>query len=166
VPACKNPTLHVTTPGSIYCGFDVDGGSFYCPSSQECCLGGSLGTAEFAPDECSAFGSVCTNPVGTSIPIECSQISDCTANGVSGAVCCLQGVSAAPSIVAGCSYYKEYGGSAVTCESPDGGAIDAGGGTPSCATGEVQICQQDADCPIGKTCIPMAWKVFDIGFCQ
>jgi len=126
-----------------------------------CCLGGSLGGAMYAPQECSPNAMVgCTNGApdagGTAaIPIQCNQVADCTANGFQGAgSCCLQGASA-PSIVPGCGYLKTKGGSAVVCET-----------NPVCAAGEAQICSTIADCPQGTACTPGKWKIFQIGFCQ
>ncbi len=149
------PTIHQTEAGTIYCGF-TDAGSLDCPTGQECCLGGKTGNT-FAPEQCANWGGVCNNPppdAGT--PIECADIADCTANGQSGKVCCLQGAGA-PTMVAGCNYPKISGGSAIVCETPTGNA---------CASGETQICESDSDCPTGKTCTAGKWKLFQLGFCM
>jgi hypothetical protein len=160
-PDCGSiPTLHVDDAGSVFCGFDADGGHLYCGTGQECCLGGALDldAGTFAPQQCAAFGSACTNPVDGGLPIECGQISDCTANGKAGNVCCLQGATA-PTIVAGCGYARASHGTGIVCETP-------GAGTNACAAGETQICSQDLDCPNGKVCTPMKWKLFQLGFCM
>jgi hypothetical protein len=154
----STPSLHVDTGGTIFCGFG-DAGDLDCVIGQECCLGGYLGNDVFGPQACSAFGSVCTNggvpDTGTpAIAMQCAQVADCTANGVTGAAsCCLQGANA-PADAPGCTYPKAVGGTAVVCET-----------TSACATGEVQICSQQSDCPTGTTCTPGKWKVLQVGFC-
>ena len=164
-PECgATPTLHPDEAGTIFCGFDGVS-DLLCPTGQECCLGGYLGDAGFAPQACAAQGAACPNE-GTSdagagaIPIACMQISDCTANGVVNATgCCLQGATA-PAPVAGCGYDKATLGTAVVCESAAGAS-----GPAACANGEVQLCSSAADCPTGTTCTPGKWKIFQVGFC-
>ncbi|MGH7294782.1 MAG: hypothetical protein ACRELB_07615, partial [Polyangiaceae bacterium] len=160
------PSLHQNEAGAIYCGFS-DAGSLNCPTGQECCLGGQI-SGTFAAEQCATYGTACTNggspDAGTgnsaAIDIACNQISDCTANGNSGATaCCLQGAKA-PAPVTGCGYDKSTGGNAIVCEGSSGG----GTATP-CAAGEIQICSSQADCPTGTTCTPGKWKIYQIGFC-
>ena len=158
----STPTLHPSDAGAIYCGF-VDGGSLICGTGQQCCLGGKVGNT-FQNQDCVTWGGTCDNPPpdsGTSppVPIECGQNSDCTANGAaSGSVCCLQG-GTAPAQVAGCSYYKSSpGGSSIVCSAGSNGACP--GST------DIQICSSDTDCPQGKTCTPMKWKIYQLGFCK
>jgi hypothetical protein len=158
-----SPTLHTTDAGSIFCGYN-DAGSFACGVGTQCCLGGKVGSS-FDPEDCVSFGATCDNPAptdagGGGLPIQCGQISDCTANGITGAACCLQG-TAAPATVPGCTYAKATNGTGVVCE-----ASDAGGGVPACAAGEVQICSSDSDCPTGQTCTPMKWKLYQMGYCK
>jgi hypothetical protein len=166
--SCKIPTLHPNPAGDVYCGFGTDGGDLDCltdAGTSQCCLGGTVEDGGYAPQVCGAYGSSCTN--GTkAIPIECGQISDCTANGIVGAACCLQGTTSGPAPIASCpaSDLKQGGGTGIVCEASDAGASDAG--APSCATGEIQVCAQDADCPSGKTCVPIHWKLYDIGYCN
>jgi hypothetical protein len=154
------PTLHADDAGVVFCGFGADGGHLYCGTGQECCLGGplDLDAGTFAPQECAPFGSACSNPADGGLPIECGQIADCTANGQAGTVCCLQGATA-PTIVPGCGYARASHGTGVVCETP-------AAGTNACAAGETQICSVDLDCPSGKVCTPMKWKVFQLGFCM
>ncbi len=188
---CKSdPTLHPGTAGQIFCGY-TDAGSFNCMSGQQCCLGGKEGSG-FAPEACVSFGATCSNGSGP-IPIECQQPEDCAANGKAGAVCCLQGGASIPAAVAGCDAkdLKSQGGTAIACETPtgssgggldaggadagasDGGVSDAasqsdagmGGGSASCASGELQVCESESDCPSGKTCTPTRWKLYEIGVC-
>ena len=164
---CKTPKLHATAAGDVFCGYN-DAGPFDCTvdsGTGQCCLGGSIGGKMFAPEQCQAFGSACTNPVGKGTPIECGQISDCTANGVTGAACCLEGAMGAPAPESGCSAddLKLSGGTAVKCQASAGGATD--GGAPACASG-LQICSQNLDCPAGMTCTPMHWKLYQLGFCK
>lgn len=173
---CKaDPTLHPGTGGSIFCGY-TDAGSFNCPTGQECCLGGTMGTG-YAPEMCATFGATCTNGTGP-LPIECNQPQDCAANGMANAVCCLWGGATAPAPVSGCDSgdLKSTKGSGIKCEMPtastsdagsgDGGASDAGMATGgSCATGEMQVCEAPGDCPTGKTCTPIRWKLYEIGVC-
>ena len=156
------PSLHPDPAGTIYCGFG-DAGAISCTTGTECCLGGSLGSG-FAPEQCAPYGSTCTNggdpDAGGSlaIPNACAQISDCTANGVTGAAaCCLQGATA-PSVNPGCTYPRPKGGTAVVCET---GSTSPG----TCAQGEVQVCSSQADCPAGTTCTPGKWKIYQLGFC-
>ena len=125
---------------------------------------------------CVAFGNTCMNPsTGGAQPIECNQNNDCTANGMAGAACALQGASAMPSMPTGCTYFKVSSGSTkgIVCEMPDGGAAEDGGdaaaatGVPTCSgAGDIQICSSAADCPARKTCTPMKWSIFDVGFCM
>jgi hypothetical protein len=155
------PSLHVDPAGTVYCSYGADGGELECTGQQECCLGGSVGGGVYAPQQCAPFGTTCTNggDGGSSpaIAIECAQISDCTAKGVTGATaCCLQGATG-PAPVAGCGYSKATEGTAVVCESD--------GGTGVCAAGEIALCSQNSDCATGKTCTAGKWKVFQIGFC-
>jgi hypothetical protein len=162
----STPTLHVDEAGAIYCGF-TDAG-LGCPTGQECCLGGFLvDSGTFEAQQCAAFGATCTNGVYGSdaaappIPIMCGQIADCKANGLIEAVaCCLQGATA-PAAPPTCTYPKATLGTAVVCESSDAGAT----GPAACATGEVQICSSQADCPTGTTCTPGKWKILEVGFC-
>src|ERR1700722_5291236 len=154
----STPTLHADTPGTIFCGFG-DAGELNCVTGQECCLGGYLGNDVYGPQEGPMFGATCTNggvpDTGTpAIPMQCAQVADCTANSVTGAAsCCLQGANP-PADAPGCTYPKAVGGTAVVCET-----------TAACATGEVQICSQQSDCPTGKTCTPGKWKILQVGFC-
>jgi hypothetical protein len=154
----RAPTLHVTDPGDIFCGYLDDGGSFDCLTGNECCLGGSIGSGNFDPEQCAAWGTACTNPADGGVPIECTQSADCTANGKPGA-CCLQGATA-PAVVAGCGYSKSTRGNAIVCEESDAAA-------PACSgAGELQVCSADTDCPSGKTCVASKWKLYNLGFCQ
>jgi hypothetical protein len=157
VPDCGSiPTLHPTDAGEVYCGFG-DAGSIYCGVGEQCCLGGSLGNGQFAPEQCAAFGTTCQNPPPTDagaggIAIECMQPSDCTAND-GGTVCCLR--ANPPAVVAGCGYSKATGGTGVFCEQ-----------ATACAAGESRLCESQADCPSGQTCTPFKWKLYQMGFCQ
>jgi hypothetical protein len=162
VPECGAiPTLHPDDAGTIYCGF-TDGGSLLCPTGQECCLGGSLGAGQFAPEVCASYGATCTNGGvdggSPAVPITCAQVADCRANGNAGATsCCLQGATV--STVPGCGYPKFSHGSAIVCEG------DAGGPATPCGPGETQICSSQADCPSGTTCTAGKWKIYQLGFC-
>jgi hypothetical protein len=157
------PTLHVSEAGAIFCGYPADGGSsFSCTTGTQCCLGGKqTSQGPFLPEDCVTFGGACDNPgpdgSTPGAPIECNQNSDCTANGKSGNVCCLQGAGA-PAVVSGCGYYKSQGGTGVLCEAPSNGACTG-------AT-DIQICSATSDCPNGKTCTPMKWKLYQLGFCM
>jgi hypothetical protein len=156
----SSPTLHDASAGSIFCGYPPDGGAgFSCTTGTQCCLGGKVGQT-FQPEDCVTWGNACDNPgpdaASPSVPIECEQTADCTANGKTANVCCLQG-GTAPAVFAGCGYYKSTpGGSAITCEP----------GVCSGAT-DIQICSSNADCPVTKpTCTPMKWKIYQLGFCM
>jgi hypothetical protein len=154
------PTLHLELPGTIFCGFGADGGLLTCDVGEECCLGGALGGGMYAAQVCQATGSTCTLGTGP-IPIACNQGADCTANGVGGAVaCCLQGAKG-PAPKPGCTYPAAQDGTAVACET-SGPAPGPG----VCAAGEIQICESQADCPTGTTCVPGKWKIFQVGFCM
>jgi hypothetical protein len=120
--SCGNvPMLHAMSAGTLYCGV-TDGGQLTCPTGQECCLGGVLGVGAWVDNQCAAYGSPCTNAGNpdagaraAAIGVACLQVSDCAANGVSGAVaCCLQGATEA--VPAGCSYPRATRGSAIVCE--------------------------------------------------
>ena len=140
---------------------------------QQCCLGGAEGTS-FAPDGCYTYGSTCTNGGGGDsstneqpLPIECNQISDCAANGNSGATaCCLQGnakcatgYTCGSSQTGACPYPKYSDGTGVACEGTGGG-----GTATACAAGEVQVCSSQTDCATG-TCTFGKWKIVELGFC-
>ena len=168
-PGCgTTPSLHPNPPGDIYCGYDSDGGAIQCISDDAgnggfCCLGGSLGGGMYAGEICADNSAGCmVASEGTGpIPIQCNQISDCPGNGAPGATaCCLQGATV-PAMPAGCNYLKSSHGSAIVCEGSPGD-----GGAAPCASGEVQVCSSDADCPSGMTCQPGKWKIYQIGFCQ
>ncbi len=164
----KLPSLHQNPAGDIYCGYGADGGTIDCTTGSQCCLGGSIGGGQFAPQECSpwqANGSGCTNPDGGGIGIACNQISDCTSNGNGGTACCLVG-GKGPVALQGCGYSKATGGSAIVCE---GSGTVGEGGAPTataCQSGEIQVCSSNADCPTGTTCQAGKWKIYQIGFCQ
>ncbi len=151
------PSLHPDEGGTIYCGYETDGGMLLCQTGQECCIGGSLGGAQWAPQECAAFGSPCTNGDDGGqppVPMECSQAADCVANGVASPVsCCLKGVNP-PTDPPGCTYPKARYGTGMVCET-----------SAQCAPGEVQICSVQTDCPNGTTCTAGKWKLFQVGFC-
>jgi hypothetical protein len=124
-----------------------------------------MGTDSFAPQECANYGATCTNGGGAEagtneqpIGIECAQVADCTANGKSASACCLQGAKS--STVAGCSYPKYSDGTGIVCEGTTGTSATA------CASGEVQVCSSQADCPSGTTCTPGKWKILQLGFCM
>jgi len=150
------PKLHPVEAGTIFCGY-TDAGGLNCTTGEQCCLGGKTGTNTYAPEQCATWGGPCDNPPpdGGTV-IECGQNADCTVNGMDGGVCCLKGAGA-PALVSGCTYYKSAGGTAISCEAPTNGA---------CAAGETQICEQDSDCPQGKTCTPVKWKLYQLGFCN
>jgi hypothetical protein len=160
------PMLRPDEAGTIYCGFGAaDGGSLTCATGTECCLGGGLGGSMFAPQECATYGATCTNGGGDAastneqpIAIECAQISDCTANGKQATACCLQGAKS--STVAGCGYPKYSDGTGIVCEGTGGGAVTA------CASGEVQVCSAQSDCPAQTTCTAGKWKILQLGFCM
>jgi hypothetical protein len=162
--ACgATPTLHQTPPGTIYCG-TFDAGALLCTTGRECCLGGLVGAGVFAPDECSTFGTACTNGApdagGTSgIPIHCNQVADCHVNGQGSTSCCLRG--GALMSVPGCGYPKVSGGTDVVCEI----SAQLAGGVSPCGAGEVQVCSSQLDCPTGTTCTAGKWKIFQLGFC-
>lgn len=158
----STPTLHLDDAGTIFCGYPPDGGSgFSCGTGQQCCLGGKVGTS-FDPEECFTWGGTCDNPLpdastSPGAPIECNQNADCTVNGKANNVCCLQGASA-PTVVAGCGYYKSSNGTGILCETGNAGACSG--------ASDIQVCSQQSDCPQGKTCTPMKWKIYQLGFCM
>jgi len=156
------PSLHQSPAGTIFCAFLPDAGVVDCTTGQECCVGGEIAPGQFAPQECAAFAGPCTNGSADAgigpIPIECNQLSDCAANGLSSTACCLQ--NAKVSIVAGCGYSRLSDGSGVVCEGTGGGGVTA------CAAGEIQICSAQSDCPTGTTCVAAKWKLFQVGVCQ
>jgi hypothetical protein len=154
---CKSdPSLHTQAGGSIYCGFDADGGNFSCVTGQQCCVGGNLGGNMFAPDECATWGSMCQNPSPTSAQaVPCEQPEDCTANGMSGAICCLMGST--PAQVPGCDAkdLKASGGTGTKCMA-----------ATTCGAGNTLLCLQDTDCPTGQTCHAFRWKIIEMGACM
>lgn len=160
--ACKTPpSLHPGAAGAIFCGYGAgDAGSITCAAGQECCIGNGTSSAGYAPDECSTYGTPCTNSTidAGGLPVECEQTSDCTVNNgdAGGYVCCLQGVTGGPQPVAGCpGDYKATGGKGVACEQ-----------ATSCAAGESQVCSADTDCPTGMHCQAFRWKIIQLGYCM
>ena len=171
----SSPTLHADPAGTLFCGYQTDGGTLECVASSGddvCCLGGEIGGA-FAPQMCAVTPAGCTNGSDggidagqtPAVPISCYQVADCTNAGFSGAVaCCLQGgilENPAP----GCTYPKATHGNAVVCEGTAPGADAAATTTGACATGEIQICSAQSDCPTGTTCTAAKWKIFQVGLC-
>jgi len=160
---CKdNPDLHPTEAGTIFCGYNDAGTGFSCSTGQQCCLGGSTGSDTYAPEGCYTWGGACPNPPPDGgAPIECEQTSDCYANTdggtEAGLVCCLEGATA-PAVVAGCQ--------AGDLKSSDGKGIFCEQGSACTNSGALQICEQNSDCSGGKTCVPMRWKIYEIGFCM
>ena len=181
---CKTaPSLHPGNPGSLFCGYLDDAsvfggpdgsstcsgsGSCSCGTGFECCLGGSLGGGQYAPQICSTWGGGCNNPPpDAGVPIECEQTSDCTANGApTGSICCLTGNPSAPAPDPGPSCpldLKSSGGSSIGCVVP----ADAGAAAGTCPnSGDLQVCETQAECPSGKTCTAIRWKLYEIGVCQ
>jgi hypothetical protein len=153
---CKSdPTLHPSPGGTIYCGFDADGGTLSCNTGEQCCVGGSLGGNMFAPDVCSTWGMPCTNPPGKGLAVPCEQPSDCTANGKANNICCLMGT--APAQVPGCdaANLKASGGQGTQCMA-----------ATTCGAGNTQLCLADSDCPTGQTCHAFRWKIIQLGACM
>jgi hypothetical protein len=157
----SNPTLHADTPGDIFCGYDFDAGAnLSCTTGQQCCLGGYIDGGTYAAQACSTWNAGatgCNNPGPDAIGVACAQNSDCTANGFSATnvACCLRGAMGPADD--DCNYPKATLGTAVVCETTQGSG---------CATGEIQICSSDSDCPTGKTCVAGKWKILQVGFCQ
>ncbi len=150
------PTLHPQEAGTLYCGNGADGGVLFCQIGEECCLSGKLPDGGFAPEECIPWGGTCTNGA-VPRPIFCNQIADCIANGVANAAsCCIQGAPP-PTIKPGCTYPNVKGGygTGVVCEQ-----------TAVCASGDVNICASQADCPSGTTCTAGKWTIFQFGYCM
>jgi hypothetical protein len=156
----STPSPHPSMGGSmsLYCPFGPDdagkgsGPPIKCDSpTQHCCLGGSIGGGEFAPSECAATGSACSNG-GTSeagaTDIPCEVPQDCA---MAGMACCAIGGS--PTLVAGCGYYQERGLSGTTCAA-------------SCGAGQFQLCGTNTDCPMGMTCTGFKSKGMQLGFCM
>jgi hypothetical protein len=149
------PSLHVSDggPTSLFCGFKAnDAGTLYCdPHTQNCCVGGSMGTG-FADPTCNTKGVACVN--GT-MPkeIDCEDSNDCP---VVGSICCYTGP--VPTLDPTCNYYRATSGISTHCVDPDAGT--------ACASGEQQICSSNAECPSGKTCTPFKTIYFGLGFCM
>jgi hypothetical protein len=152
----SDPHLHGADAGSIYCGFDDAGNNFSCPTGMQCCIGGSIGGGNFAPDECAPWGTACMNPANKGLAVPCEQPADCAANdGGASSVCCLMGTT--PALVPGCDSndYKASGGTGTQCVS----------GT-TCGAGNAQLCLNQSDCPSGMTCTAFRWKIIQMGFCM
>jgi hypothetical protein len=161
---CGNiPTLHPNAPGDIFClGMGTNG--LTCSTGTECCS-----NADYTENTCISWNDHSTGCPSPAIGIACNQVSDCyAANGSPfppwTLACCLQGASMAP--VAGCGYPRAKDGTAVVCEWNPGANAPGYPGAVACAAGEIQICQSQADCPVGKTCTPGEWGSFQVGFCM
>src|SRR5580704_9331281 len=50
----SDPSIHTAAAGSIFCGFDADGGDLTCTTGNECCIGGTI-TGGYAADQCSTW---------------------------------------------------------------------------------------------------------------
>ena len=153
-PTCKsNPTLHMTAPGNIFCGYLPDGGpSFSCDAGADAASAEASAAASTHRNSCAAFAAACNNGGVAGLPLECQQTADCTANSVNG-VCCLQGVTGVPQVeAAGCppQDLKLSGGTGIKCEQ----------GAACAMSGDLQICSSNADCgDAGKVCTPFRWKI-------
>ena len=149
----STPSLHPGDGGSIYCPFGPDGSALHCAAAtQECCIGGKIGTNQFAESNCETWGTACTNPADGGRQLECGEALDCTGNN-HGTTCCATG--ALPAIKAGCGYYAESPGlKGSTCSAA------------ACAAGQFQMCATDAECGAGKTCTPFKTLGMQLGFCQ
>ena len=156
LPDCGvQPVLHVEEAGTLPCQLGADGGPLFCSTGTQCCDGNPLAGGGFAANDCETWGGACSNGDAGGRPIECYQPADCTANGVQATNCCLVGATA-PTANA-CGYYRSIGGQAVQCEANI---------NRTCAAGEISVCATTGDCMPGQTCVPMNWKIFQLGFCM
>jgi hypothetical protein len=153
-------------PGSIFCAAST-AGTLVCPTGEECCIGGKKNGAP-QPAECAVFGATCGNGTGdagsaAASAVQCNDVSDCKANGLPGApACCLRGSQSQ----LGCTYPLFVGGGNVVCEGEGDAGAPPDGGITACATGELQVCQSNADCAAGKKCVAASWIGRPIGICQ
>ncbi len=147
-PYASDPELSPMEAGTIYCG----SGQPSCGTGFECCLGG-------APDgsnNCQTWDQLTT----CTFAVECTQPSDCTANGEPTFNCCLN-ATAAPTTLPGCDSKNLVldAGTGTTCQSPGG----------PCPGGTLEICAQDSDCT-PKKCTAFRWFVstysYQLGYCN
>ena len=159
--ACMTPPkLFVPKPdGGMYCPFSAggDGGSKYCKTGTEmCCLSPS---ADAGSSDCEKQAATCTNAAFK--PWECSSPIECAGN-AAGTTCCLTAGPVGPD--KNCSgYQKTLGFDSTKC-------MQAAACTGTVMVGMYKddltiVCEQQSDCPGGKTCTAVKTTGTSLGLC-
>jgi hypothetical protein len=158
--ACA-PELHVSTAdGGIYCPFSkdftVDGGDYaYCTTgTQSCCLSPS---SDAGLSTCETTGSC---PTGFS-QWQCAGPEDCV--DPSNPVCCLTaGPTESNTSCVGTLKTKGFDNTRCTTATECMGTVEAG----AYIDDQFVTCEQQSDCPTGKTCLAVKTTGTAIGICQ
>ena len=159
--ACMTPPkLFVPkADGGMYCPFSNggDGGTKYCKTPTDmCCLSPS---ADAGVSDCEQLAATCTNPAFKKW--ECSSPVECAGN-AGGNTCCLTAGPLGPD--PNCSgFQKTKGFDSTKC-------MAAAACTGSVMVGMFKddlniVCEQQSDCPGGKTCTPVKATGTSLGLC-
>jgi hypothetical protein len=136
------PTFHPVDAGTgPYCPHSGvgDAGNNTCPVGETCC---EHAADAGQPSSCQAAACAASDTSWA-----CQDPNNCGG----GQVCCAIAASAGQD--PGCSFYflSKFKGTA--CRT-------------ACATGELTVCESDAQCPSGKTCQNVTAKGGSFGFCK
>jgi len=140
-----------------FCPFQtIDGGSVSssCGMGEQCCT--YQGASPSPASTCNAADAGCAPHASyVTVDWECDTASQCPASNV----CCMTGVDGGMTHVA----------SDNAC--PSGALLTAVtvGGThcaAACAAGEVKLCGNDADCPMGTKCAAFSTNAKTLGVCR
>lgn len=135
------PTLHPESQPGPFCPFTATG-FVYCGAGQTCCDGAPVG----GTSACVAAGASC--PATGDSAWACEDAVDC-AGAADGPVCCGAGVV---SFDATCGFYR-------------GATFTGSRCAHACGAGEVVVCETDAQCPHGKTCVAFKTQGLGLGTC-
>jgi hypothetical protein len=156
--ACA-PTLHVSSPdGGIYCPFSkdftVDGGEYaYCTTgTQSCCLSPS---SDAGLSTCETTGSC---PTGFS-QWQCAGPEDCV--GTNNVCCLTSGPTESSTTCTGTLKTEGFDNTRCTTAGECTGTVEAGMYTDD----QFITCEQQSDCPSGKTCTAVKTTGTPIGLC-
>lgn len=144
--SCKTPHGPYESDAGVFCPYLADGGETNCGTGRQCCIP----AAGLGPSQCISGASLCTwlDASAKNADFRCNETADCQ----SGQICCLT----PPGTVGqdnGCTgYYVAAGVVGTNCQS-------------NCL-GAPQVCGQNADCAMGKTCFPLLTEGFWLGVCQ
>ncbi len=126
----------------------LDAGNKTCAVNEHCC---EHPVEAGVPSDCHATACATADPLAD-VDWSCTDRNSCSADG-GGVVCCA--VATVANTDQTCDTWRLSGLTATKCEQ---GA--------ACATGELIVCQGDAQCPTGKTCKHISSRGATFGVCQ